>query len=71
MTRELINLNKDATIKLWMERVSACRASNLTVRAWCQQNDIPYSSYYHWQRKLFVCQCRLKVPKAVPLCLAL
>lgn len=53
MTNELINLNKDSTIQLWMERVRACRASNLTVRAWCQQNDIPCSSYYHWQRNLF------------------
>lgn len=32
MINELINLNKDSTIQLWMERVIACRASTLTVR---------------------------------------
>lgn len=53
MTKELISLNKEATIQLWTERVSACRASNLTVKQWCQQNNIPCSSYYHWQKKLF------------------
>lgn len=53
MTKELIDLNKDATIQLWADRVSTCRSSNLTVREWCQQNGIAYSSYYHWQKKLF------------------
>lgn len=53
MTKELISLNKEATIQLWTERVGSCRASNLTVKQWCQQNNIPCSSYYHWQKKLF------------------
>jgi len=39
VTKELISLNKEATIQLWTERVSACRASNLTVKQWCQQNN--------------------------------
>jgi len=66
VTKEFISLNKEATIHLWTERVSTCQASNLTVKQWCQQNNIPCSSYYHWQKKLFdtaVASSQVPVPQ--------
>lgn len=53
MPKDLIELNKKATIQKWAERIKACRSSNLSVSQWCRQNNIAYSSYYAWQKKLF------------------
>jgi hypothetical protein len=32
--------------------VTACKASGLTVKAYCQQHEIKTSNYYYWQHKL-------------------
>ena len=53
MPKDLIELNKKATMQKWAERIKACRSSNLNVNQWCQKNNIAYSTYYAWQKKLF------------------
>ena len=53
MPQDLIQLNKKAIMQKWAERIKACRSSNLSVRTWCKQNNIAYSTYYTWQKKLF------------------
>ena len=53
MGRGLQAVNHGNQIALWSERVKACRTSGLTVSQWCKQENIPLSSYYAWQRKLF------------------
>ena len=53
MSRDLqvvIEQNKPA---LWAERVSACRNSGLSVKAWCRENGVNEQTYYKWQKKLF------------------
>lgn len=32
--------------------IAACKASDLTVAAYCQQHNIKPSNYYYWQHKL-------------------
>jgi hypothetical protein len=32
--------------------IAACKASSLTVKAYCQQHKIKTSNYYYWQCKL-------------------
>lgn len=43
-----------ATVRLqyWTERVRECHTSGLTVKAWCQQNNVSPKTYYYWQRKV-------------------
>ena len=51
MGSELQTMNGQNKLALWAERVSACRSSALSVRAWCKENDICEQTYYRWQRK--------------------
>ena len=32
--------------------ITACKASGITVKAYCQQHKIKSSNYYYWQHKL-------------------
>ncbi len=32
--------------------IEACKASFITVKAYCLRHDIKHSSYYYWQKKL-------------------
>lgn len=36
----------------WLPIVKECRASGMTVRSWCQQNDVDEKRFYYWQNKL-------------------
>lgn len=36
----------------WIAMVEACQNSGLSVRTWCQENDIGYKTYYYRLRKL-------------------
>ena len=37
----------------WSDRITACRSSGMTVKAWCAQNGLPEKTYYYWQHKIF------------------
>ena len=32
--------------------IAACKASGITVKAYCLQHNINHSNYYYWQKKL-------------------
>ena len=53
MAKGLSVVNHQQKLGEWAERVSACRNSGLSVRAWCQENDICEQTYYKWQRRLY------------------
>ncbi len=38
--------------QLWKERLDDLKASGLTQKAWCQENQIPQSTLRYWIRKL-------------------
>ncbi len=42
-----------ANLSAWKERIIECRASGLSVRAWCEQNACTPSTYYRWEREIF------------------
>ena len=46
-------VKKEYRLQEWSEMLQSQKQSGLTVKQWCQQNNIPCSSYYHWQKKLF------------------
>ena len=37
----------------WCQTVEQCRNSGQKVSVWCKENEIPVSTYYGWQRKVF------------------
>ena len=53
MEKSLQTLNRQEKIAVWSERITACRSSGISVRAWCEGNGISTASYYKWQKKLF------------------
>ena len=53
MTKGLSVVNQQQKLGEWAERVSDCRKSGLSVRAWCQENNICEQTYYRWQRRLY------------------
>lgn len=53
MSKGLSVVNQQQKLSEWAERVSACRNSGLSVRAWCQENDVCEQTYYRWQRRLY------------------
>ena len=38
---------------MWRQRVIDCRSSGLTVKQWCEDNNVHYKLYCYWQRKVW------------------
>ena len=52
---------------IWVENIKACKSSGMTVKAWCESNNVNVKSYYYWLRKLREELCEI-VPNVVPVC---
>lgn len=50
---DISSLTPDKQVKFqyWLNIIHECRASGLTNRDWCEQNDISLKSYYYWIAK--------------------
>ena len=53
MEQRLQSLNASQRMSVWAERISSCRNSGMTVREWCNENQLSQKTYYYWQRRLF------------------
>ena len=53
MEQSLQVMSKQERLENWTARITACRSSGMTVRAWCQENGLSEKTYYYWQRRLF------------------
>lgn len=53
MEQGLQTLNADQRAAVWAERIAACRSSELSVRAWCRENQLSEKTYYYWQHRIF------------------
>lgn len=36
----------------WTSIIKQCRSSEMTVTAWCEENNINPKTFYYWQRKI-------------------
>ena len=62
MNRGLQAYNEQEKLAQWVQIVSECRGSGLSVRQWCQEHGVNVSSYYKWQRKVYaMAQAQQKV----------
>ncbi len=50
-------MTREDKTQLWQERLQHQKNSDLTVAAWCEQNQIAQSQFYYWQKKLTVSSC--------------
>ena len=48
---QIVNTNRE--MQEWADKIRSCRSSSLSVRAWCRENNVPISSFYYWQKKIF------------------
>lgn len=73
MDQGLQAVNQRNQLIWWSQKVEECRKSGLKVAEWCAEHDIPVSTYYKWQRKVFQAVterqevCFAEVPIATPL----
>lgn len=36
----------------WLPIIKECKASGMTVKSWCQQNNVNEKQFYYWQGKI-------------------
>ena len=41
-----------ARLEEWKGRVTECRGSGQSVRAWCRERGIAYKTYYYWEKEI-------------------
>ncbi len=45
-------MDHEEKYNLWHERFQQQKESNLTITAWCKQNQIAQSQFYYWRKKI-------------------
>jgi len=45
------DIRRAAQIPMWRERIQKCRSSGLTVRRWCEENQVHIKTYYRWEKR--------------------
>ena len=48
---DIWEIRREALIPVWQDRIRECRASGLTVRAWCARNGFSHQTYYNWEKR--------------------
>lgn len=46
--------NRSNSLVYWNTQVSACRGSGQRVKDWCEAHGVPLSTYYYWQRQVYL-----------------
>ena len=37
---------------IWKQRIIECRSSGKSVKEWCKEHDLDFTTYYRWERKI-------------------
>ena len=37
---------------IWKKRIIECRSSGKSVKEWCKENGLDFTTYYRWERKI-------------------
>ena len=37
---------------IWKQRIIECRSSGLSVKEWCKERGLDFTTYYRWERKI-------------------
>ena len=41
-----------ALLQAWTRRITECRSSGKTVKAWCEAEGISIKTYYYWEKRI-------------------
>ena len=66
MTKAIHTVKANLTREEWQRRISDCQNSGMSVKAWCEANNVPRGSYYAQLRKLRETMLTAVVPVSVP-----
>jgi hypothetical protein len=53
MKNSLRTLRQEQNLALWSKQVENCNNSGLSVAKWCRENNIPVSTYWSRQKKVW------------------
>ncbi|WP_104373666.1 IS66 family insertion sequence element accessory protein TnpA [Desulfocucumis palustris] len=59
---ELTRVKIHFRMEHWMPLIKECQASGMSVKSWCQQNDIKESAYYYWLKRIRREACAKQLP---------
>ncbi len=45
------DIRRAEQVPIWQERIRQCRSSGMTVRRWCEENQIQAKTYYRWEKR--------------------
>ena len=37
---------------IWKQRIIECRSSGMSVKKWCKERSLDFTTYYRWERKI-------------------
>ena len=37
---------------IWKQRIIECRSSGKSVKEWCKEHGLDFTTYYRWERKI-------------------
>ena len=46
------NTTQEYRLSQWLPIVKACRSSGMTVKSWCEENNVNEKRFYYWQSRL-------------------
>ena len=49
---KIANVKSQLRLQQWAKIIADCQASDMTLVAWCEANNINIKSYYYWLRKV-------------------
>ncbi len=45
-------VNISSKQQLWQSRTAKCQSSSMSAKRWCHENQVAYSTYLYWARKM-------------------
>lgn len=49
---EIPKAKREVSMRFWQEAIINCKASGLSIAAFCRQHDLNANAYYYWQRQI-------------------
>ena len=49
---EIQRAKREVSMHFWRETIMNCKASGLTIAAFCRQHELSVYAYYYWQRQI-------------------
>lgn len=59
----IVAARHESLLAMWRQRVIECRSSGLTVKQWCENNNVHYKLYCYWQRQVWDAEVKTMVQK--------